>query len=75
VCVGVGEISYIWKDKENIILADRDAKDFAEKINELLSNSDLYAKISSAAYQNSKKFTWENVRVKWLNTINKLLNN
>ncbi len=75
VCVGVGEISYIWKDKENIILADRDAKDFADKINELLSNSDLYAKISSAAYQNSKKFTWQNVRVKWLNTINKLLNN
>jgi glycosyltransferase involved in cell wall biosynthesis len=72
VSVGVGEIPYIWKDRENIIISGRDSNDFALKINELLNNTDLYNKISIQAHQNSEKFTWENVRVKWLETINKL---
>jgi glycosyltransferase involved in cell wall biosynthesis len=72
VSVDVGEIPYIWTDRVNILFANRDPYDFADKISELFENAKLTTKISLNAYINAQKFTWEHVEPLWLDTIKRL---
>jgi glycosyltransferase involved in cell wall biosynthesis len=72
VSVAVGEIPYVWTDRENILFAERNPVDFAEKITELFDNSELANYISINACKNAQKYTWENVRHLWLDTIERL---
>jgi len=72
VCVPVGEIPYIWTDRENILFAERDPGDFADKVTELFENSALANRISINASKNAQKYTWENVKPMWLETIERL---
>lgn len=75
VSVSVGEIPYIWKDRENIILAERTPEDFALKISELFENTELRDKVSVNARKNAEQFTWENVQPLWMDTIERLVVN
>ncbi len=72
VSTNVGEIPYIWTDRENILLAKREANDFASKVSELFENEVLYTSISEAAHTNAKKYTWEKVQPLWFQTIDEL---
>lgn len=65
ISVDVGEIPFIWKNKENIMLAKRDAQECAEKIAEVFNDPELEKRLSTNAKINSKKFSWERIWPKW----------
>jgi glycosyltransferase involved in cell wall biosynthesis len=74
VSTNVGEIPLIWQDNENILLANRDAKDFALKIQKVIEDDFIYEKLSNNAHKNAIKYTWENVKPLWdelIQSINK----
>lgn len=74
VSTKVGEIPYLWQDGYDMILCERDAADFANKIGELFENVKLRNKISLNAKVTAEKFTWEKIRPLWIDTINRLKN-
>ena len=62
----VGEVSYIWKDKENILLSKlNDPKDMADKLASLLCNDKLLKSLKYNAYEKSKLYDWEILKNKW----------
>jgi glycosyltransferase involved in cell wall biosynthesis len=72
VSVSVGEIPYIWENQVNILLADRDPKDFADKISIIFNNKNIESKLSLNARKNSEKYNWDNVLPMWVELINRI---
>lgn len=73
VSTAVGEIPLIWKDGANILLAQRDEQDFAQKITALFEDTKLYEHISSAAIKNSQKYSWSMVLPEWIALYNEII--
>lgn len=66
VSTDVGEIPYIWKNNENmLIVRDNNVIEFAEAINKLLENPDLRLNLSKNARLVSENYTWEKVKDNW----------
>jgi glycosyltransferase involved in cell wall biosynthesis len=72
VSTSVGEIPIIWTNKENILLAERNPTDFAQKISWLFNDDKMYDKISKNAHLNAAKYGWENVKPMWEEVIQEL---
>lgn len=72
VSVPVGEIPYLWRNRKNIMFAERNPEDFASKIDELLENNELRDFISDNAKNNIDRFTWDRIVPLWVNTIERL---
>jgi glycosyltransferase involved in cell wall biosynthesis len=67
VSTDAGGIPYIVKNNETGILVEKnDHEALAANVFVLLENDDLASKIITAAYSESKKYDWSNVREKWL---------
>jgi L-malate glycosyltransferase len=73
VSTRVGEIPHLWTDHENILFANSDPVDFASKVSELFENTELAGKLSLNASLNARKYSWENVKPLWLDTIGRLI--
>lgn len=65
ISVDVGEIPLIWKDKESIMLAKRNAQECADKIAEVFNDPDLEKRLSKNAKINSEKYSWDRIWPKW----------
>lgn len=67
ISTNAGGIPYVVTDGENGFLVERDDhKAMSEKAINVLENNDLAQKIIANAYTESSKYTWENVRSKWI---------
>lgn len=68
VSTSVGEIPYMWKDGENILLVNSfDEKDMAGKVSFLFKNNSFANELAEHAYKKSKEFEWKNIELLWLN--------
>lgn len=66
VSTKVGEIPYLWKDGENILMIDNlDPKEMAKCVCIYFENFDLYESISKKAAERSREFDWEITKFKW----------
>ena len=62
----VGEVPYIWEDKENILLSGlNDPQDMADKLILLLSNTKLLENFKHNAYEKAKQYDWVILKNKW----------
>jgi len=63
----VGEIPLLWKDEENILLADyADVPDMVHQVSRLFVDADLSKKLSLNARKRAEEFSWENVNKHWI---------
>lgn len=65
VSVGVGEIPYLWKDKEEILIADGEPEALAKSVKTLLGSMDLRNGLSSKARKKAEQFTWKEIQGEW----------
>lgn len=72
VSTGVGEIPYMWTNKEDMLLAeDKDEEGFYQNVHLLLQDADLQIKLSKNARIKAEKYSWENVKSQWDELIEK----
>jgi glycosyltransferase involved in cell wall biosynthesis len=69
VSIKVGEIPYIWKHQQDILLSERDPDKIAEAITSLFNNKELYHRIAKAAMGKAQQYTWNNIGPKWNNIL------
>lgn len=72
ITVPVGEIRYLWRDEENMIFCERDATSMADKISQLLKDSDKASYIGKQACKKAEEFEWEKVKTYWIPALQKL---
>ena len=65
VSMNVGEIPYMWKDRESIMLA-ADGETMADGIAELFDSQELADTLSGNARKIAQKYDWQHVRNDWL---------
>lgn len=66
VSTRVGEIPFIWKEDEEMLMAkDGDQAAFDEKVEKLLSDTALREKLSFNARKKAEKYTWDAIKVRW----------
>lgn len=66
VSTSAGEIPYMWKDGEEMLIADDNNQDmFNQKVEELLTNQNLRNLLSVNAFKKAKTYTWEHVKSRW----------
>lgn len=70
VSTEVGEIPFMWKDKDNILFASN-SDEFSKSISTLLLNPEIAAKQANQAYLNAQKYDWLAVRSIWLKLLEK----
>lgn len=62
----VGEIPYIWKENEEMMLCNPgDDQEMADKVVRLLLNPDQAASLSLRARKKAEQFSWEAVKPQW----------
>lgn len=62
----VGEIPYIWKENEEMLLCNPgDDQEMADKVVRLLLNPDQAASLSLRARKKAEQFSWEAVKPQW----------
>ncbi len=67
VSFNVGEIPFLWNDRENILLADfGDVDGMADAVNAILADSSLVEKLSRNAREKAEVFQWNNIRPEWI---------
>jgi glycosyltransferase involved in cell wall biosynthesis len=72
--INTPEMNGLFKNYEEIILCDKNVKDFVNKIKLLLENKDLYKKIGENARKKvEKEFDWKVIGEQWIRLINSLL--
>ena len=69
VSSSAGEIPWIWEDKKNILLAERNANAFSNAMLFLVENKEAANEMGWQASQLVKKYNWENTKKYWLETI------
>lgn len=67
---GVGEIPLLWRDTEEIFIAEPTPDHFARKIEQLLDSPDLRKRASEKARRRSESYSWENLRPQWQELLN-----
>jgi glycosyltransferase involved in cell wall biosynthesis len=66
VSTKVGEIPFMWKEDEEMLMAkDGDQVAFNEKVEKLLSDTTLREKLSFNARKKAEKYTWDAIKVRW----------
>jgi glycosyltransferase involved in cell wall biosynthesis len=71
ISTSVGELPFLWNDKENILLIDEfDEKVMASAVSRLLASEDLCTKLSEQAKINSAKYDWKNIKIEWIKLLN-----
>lgn len=62
----IGEIPFLWKNNENIILCEvNNPKDMAEKLTSLMLDINLLKKLKDNAYEKSKNYDWSILKKSW----------
>jgi glycosyltransferase involved in cell wall biosynthesis len=70
VSTDVGEIPYIWKNNENILLSKvNDKEDLSVKIVSLFRDQNKRHEISESALECAKQYEWSEIKLKWLNLL------
>lgn len=70
VSFNVGEIPYLWKDGEDIMLAEfGDTDKMSEAVNSIFGNRDIAEKLSISARKKAESFSWDNIKHRWLDII------
>ena len=72
---GATGVNELIKDNENGFLAEEDENDFAERIEYLINNQEKRLEMGINAKNSVKKYSKEIIEQKWLNLIEKVLNN
>lgn len=73
VSTSVGELPYLWTNKENILLVDEnDVKGMATAVNSILESSTLSYKLSQNARDHANSFDETTIKMKWINLFNKV---
>jgi len=65
----VGEMTWLWKDEENILFAKLDAVSFAEKIERLFVSDEFYDLLSLSARNRIEEFDVKNIINNWEETL------
>jgi glycosyltransferase involved in cell wall biosynthesis len=66
VSTSVGEIPLMWKNNENILLAEKvDEKELAEKICQLFADVELYTSIQENGRRKAEEYAWPSVEAQW----------
>ena len=72
VSTNVGEIPYLWKDGENILLVDNfSPQQMAHQIVRIMSDDTLRVKLSKNARANAEQFSWQNIEPGWVELLSK----
>jgi glycosyltransferase involved in cell wall biosynthesis len=67
VSTNVGEIPYLWKDEEEILMVDNiEPATFAIQINRIFADRSLAKKLSINARKKAEQFDWEVIKPKWV---------
>lgn len=67
VSANVGEIPYLWKNEENmVIIESMKPEDFSAAVVKLLVDAELYNKISRNARLRAEQFDWRLIKDRWL---------
>jgi len=70
----VGEIPYLWKDKEEVLICeDRDAKDMAARVQEILNSDELAKSLGKNARKKAEDLDWKMIEKRWLSVVNDVL--
>jgi len=70
VSTKVGEIPLLWKNEENILLAEQiDANSFAKQISRLFTDTELSNTLSLNARKNAEQFEWDLLKNHWINLL------
>lgn len=70
VSTKVGEIPLLWKNEENILLAEQiDANSFAKQISRLFTDPELSNALSLNARKNAEQFEWDLLKNHWINLL------
>lgn len=73
VSTSVGEIPFLWKDGADILLvAEKNARDFAKTIIRLFDDKSLAGSISENARKKAENFGWGNIIPKWVTMFEEL---
>lgn len=71
ISTSVGELPFLWKDNENILLIEKfDKQIMANAVFCLFKSNDLCLKLSKNAKLNSENYDWKNIYPKWLKLLN-----
>lgn len=72
VSTNVGEIPYLWKDGENILLVDNfSPQQMAQQIVRIMGDETLRAKLSKSARANAEQFSWQKIEPGWVELLSK----
>lgn len=72
VSTNVGEIPYLWKDGENILLVDNfSPQQMAQQIVRVMGDETLRVKLSKSARANVEQFSWQNIEPGWVELLSK----
>lgn len=72
VSTNVGEIPYLWKDGENILLVDNfSPQQMAQQIVRIMGDEALRVKLSKNARANAEQFSWQNIEPGWVELLSK----
>jgi glycosyltransferase involved in cell wall biosynthesis len=72
VSFSVGEIPFLWKDEENILLAPQlDVDAMAHQIKRIFDDERLRNRIVLNARKRAEGFSWENIKLHWLQLLSK----
>jgi len=67
VSTNVGEIPYLWKNEENMMIVDSaEPVHFCQAVIKLVSSSELYENISVNARKKAEEYDWELIKEKWV---------
>jgi len=69
ISTNVGELPYIWKNGEEILLCASNAKEFAKSITNIFQSQEFETSLSLNARKKSEKFDWKNIKQKWINIL------
>ena len=66
----VGEIPYLWKHEEDILMAEKiEAEDFCQAIQQLFASKELAEKVSLNARKKAEEYDWAKIKAKWVDLL------
>jgi glycosyltransferase involved in cell wall biosynthesis len=74
VSTSVGEIPYLWKNEFDIMLVESFSQiEMANQVIKLLENDELYHFLSNNARYTANQFSWDKVKPKWIELLNRII--
>lgn len=72
VSFNVGEVPFLWKDEENILLASHlDVDAMASQVIRIFKDEALGSRLSIQARKRAEQFSWENIKPHWLKILSR----